>query len=151
MKLLEHEGKEILKARGVVVPPNGGVIKTTAALKAALKRAGKAPWVLKAQVLAGGRGKAGGIKLAKTPKEAAELAKKMLGMNLVTHQTHGQAIKVKELLVEGGVKIERELYFSVVMDRKNAGPTIIASAQGGMEIELEREPPRREVAQADVR
>ncbi len=135
MKLLEHEGKAILKSRGVAVPPAGGVITKTAQLAAAMKRAGKAPWVLKAQVLAGGRGKAGGIKLAKTPKEAKELAAKMIGMDLVTHQTHGQAIKVKELFVEGGVKIERELYFSIVMDRKNAGPTIIASAQGGMEIE----------------
>jgi succinyl-CoA synthetase beta subunit len=135
MKLLEHEGKEILKARGVPVPPFGGLIKSAAQTAAALKRAGKAPWVVKAQVLAGGRGKAGGIKLAKTPKEAKDLAKAMIGMNLVTHQTHGQAIKVKELLIEGGVKIEREIYFSVVMDRKNAGPTIIASAQGGMEIE----------------
>jgi len=135
MKLLEHEAKDILKARGVPVPQNGGVIKTTAQLAAALKRAGKAPWVLKAQVLAGGRGKAGGIKLAKTPKEAKELAKAMIGMDLITHQTHGHALKVKELLIEGGVKIERELYFSVVMDRKAAAPTIIASAQGGMEIE----------------
>jgi succinyl-CoA synthetase beta subunit len=135
MKLLEHEAKDILKVRGVPVPPNGGVIKTTAQLAAALKRAGKAPWVLKAQVLAGGRGKAGGIKLARTPKEAKEFAKAMIGMDLITHQTHGQAIKVKELLIEGGVKIERELYFSIVMDRKAAAPTIIASAQGGMEIE----------------
>ena len=135
MKLLEHEGKEILKARGVAVPPAGGVITKTAQLAAAMKRAGKAPWVIKAQVLAGGRGKAGGIKLAKTPKEAQALAKAMIGMDLITHQTHGQAIKVKEVFIEGGVKIEREMYFSVVMDRKNAGPTIIASAQGGMEIE----------------
>ena len=140
MKLLEHEGKEILKARGVAVPPAGGVITKPAQLAAAMKRAGKGPWVLKAQVLAGGRGKAGGIKLAKTPAEAKELVKKMLGMDLVTHQTHGQAIKVKELFVEGGVKIERELYFSVVMDRKSAGPVIIASAQGGMEIETALKP-----------
>jgi succinyl-CoA synthetase beta subunit len=135
MKLLEHEGKEILKARGVPVPPFGGLITKTAQVTAALKRAGKAPWVVKAQVLAGGRGKAGGIKLAKTAAEAKDLAKAMIGMNLVTHQTHGQAIKVKELLIEGGVKIEREIYFSVVQDRKSPGPVIIASAQGGMEIE----------------
>jgi succinyl-CoA synthetase beta subunit len=135
MKLLEHEAKDILKARGVPVPPFGGVMKTTAPLAAALKRAGKAPWVIKAQVLAGGRGKAGGIKLAKTPKEAKDLAKAMIGMDLITHQTHGQALKVREIMIEGGVKIERELYFSVVMDRKSAGPMIIASAQGGMEIE----------------
>ena len=135
MKLLEHEAKDILKARGVPVPPFGGVIKTTAGVTAALKRAGKGPWVIKAQVLAGGRGKAGGIKLAKTPKEAKEFAKAIIGMDLVTHQTHGQAIRVDEVMIEGGVKIERELYFSIVMDRKAAAPTIIASAQGGMEIE----------------
>ncbi len=135
MKLLEHEAKDILKTRGVPVPASGGVISKASQLSAALKRAGKAPWVLKAQVLAGGRGKAGGIKLAKTPKEAAALAKAMIGMDLITHQTHGQALKVRELLIEGGVKIERELYFSVVMDRKSAAPTVIASAQGGMEIE----------------
>ena len=135
MKLLEHEAKDVLKARGIAVPQSGGVIKTVAQLPAALKRAGKAPWVLKAQVLAGGRGKAGGIKLARTPKEAREFAKAMIGMDLITHQTHGHALKVKELLIEGGVKIERELYFSIVMDRKAAAPTIIASAQGGMEIE----------------
>ena len=135
MKLLECDGKDILKARGIPVPPFGGLVKKPAQVSAALKRAGKAPWILKAQVLAGGRGKAGGIKLAKTPKEALALAKTMIGMKLVTHQTHGEAIKVKELLIEGGVKIDREIYFSVVMDRKNAGPAIIASAQGGVEIE----------------
>ncbi|MFI5348325.1 MAG: ATP-grasp domain-containing protein, partial [Elusimicrobiota bacterium] len=131
MKLLEHEAKDILKARGVPVPPFGGVIKTTAGVTAALKRAGKGPWVIKAQVLAGGRGKAGGIKLAKNPKEAKEYAKAIIGMDLITHQTHGQAIRVDEVMIEGGVKIERELYFSIVMDRKAAAPTIIASAQGG--------------------
>jgi succinyl-CoA synthetase beta subunit len=135
MKLLEHEAKDILKARGIPVPPYGGVMKTTAGVTAALKRAGKAPWVIKAQILAGGRGKAGGIKLAKTPKEAKDFTKAMLGMDLITHQTHGQAIRVDEVMIEGGVKIERELYFSIVMDRKAAAPTIIASAQGGMEIE----------------
>ncbi|MEK7390461.1 MAG: ADP-forming succinate--CoA ligase subunit beta [Elusimicrobiota bacterium] len=135
MKLLEHEGKDLLKARGIPVPPNGGVITSTRQLDKALRRAGRAPWVLKAQVLAGGRGKAGGIKLAKTAKEARTLAKAMIGMDLTTHQTHGRSIKVKELLIEGGVQIVRELYFSVVMDRKNSCPTIIASAQGGMEIE----------------
>jgi succinyl-CoA synthetase beta subunit len=136
MKLLEFEGKEIRKARGVAVPPAGGVITKPAQLSAAMKRASKkGPWVLKAQVLAGGRGKAGGIKLAKTPKEAAALAKQMIGMKLVTLQTGAAGLKVEQLFVEGAVKIERELYFSVVMDRKTAGPVIIASAQGGMDIE----------------
>src|SRR5262249_18412060 len=100
-----------------------------------LKRAGKAPWVIKAQVLAGGRGKAGGIKLAKTPKEAKAAASAILGMTLVTHQTHGQGLKVKEVLVEGGAKIEREIYLSVVLDRRAGVPAVIASAEGGMEIE----------------
>src|SRR5579885_445278 len=101
MKLLEHEAKDSRRARGIATPPSGGVIKTPGQLAAALKRAGKAPWVLKAQVLAGGRGKAGGIKLAKTPKEALGYAKTMIGMDLITHQTHGHAIKVNELMIEG--------------------------------------------------
>ena len=135
MKLLEFEGKELFAARAIPVPSLGGVIKTVAQLPAALKRAGKGPWVIKAQVLAGGRGKAGGIKLAKTPKEAREAAKAILGMTLVTHQTHGQGLEVREVLIESGAKIEREIYFSAVIDRKLGTPTVIASAQGGMEIE----------------
>ncbi|MDD5656494.1 MAG: ADP-forming succinate--CoA ligase subunit beta [Elusimicrobia bacterium] len=135
MKLLEYESKELFRQHGIPVPPSGGVIKSLAALPAALKRAGKGPWVIKAQVLAGGRGKAGGIKLAKTPAEARLAARSILGMTLVTHQTRGQGLKVHEVLVEGGAKIQRELYLSVVMDRKSAGPMLIASAEGGMEIE----------------
>ncbi|MDE2293340.1 MAG: acetate--CoA ligase family protein, partial [Elusimicrobia bacterium] len=135
MKLLEHEGKEIFRRYGIPVPPTGGTIEKTAQLPAALKRAGKGPWVIKAQVLAGGRGKAGGVKIAKTPKEAAEVAKKMLGMKLVTHQTGPQGIKVTRLLVDKASDIAREIYFSVVLDRKLGCPTVIASAEGGMEIE----------------
>jgi succinyl-CoA synthetase beta subunit len=135
MKLLEYESKALFQAHRIPVPPSGGVIRTLAQLPAALKRAGKGPWVIKAQVLAGGRGKAGGIKLARTSAEAREAAKAILGMTLVTHQTHGQGLKVREVLVEGGAHVERELYLSVVMDRKSCGPTIIASAEGGMEIE----------------
>ncbi|MCX5796015.1 MAG: ADP-forming succinate--CoA ligase subunit beta [Elusimicrobia bacterium] len=135
MKLLEYESKELFRAHGIPVPPSGGVIRTLAQLPAALKRAGKGPWVIKAQVLAGGRGKAGGIKLTRTPAEAREAARSILGMTLTTHQTQGQGLKVREVLIEGGAKIEREIYLSVVMDRKACGPTIIASAEGGMEIE----------------
>ncbi|HVA66913.1 MAG TPA: ADP-forming succinate--CoA ligase subunit beta [Elusimicrobiota bacterium] len=135
MKLLEWESKEILKARGVPVPPSGGVIETTGRLGAALKKAGKGPWVIKAQVLAGGRGKAGGIKVAKTPKEAQAVAKSILGMTLSTHQTAGQGIKVDSALIEGAAKIEKEYYFSVVLDRQSASPVVVASGQGGMEIE----------------
>ena len=87
MKLLEYEAKEIFSRYGIRVPPTGGIIQNIRQLPGALKRAGKGPWVLKAQVLAGGRGKAGGIKLVKTPAAAREAAKKMIGMKLATHQT----------------------------------------------------------------
>ncbi len=135
MKLLECESKDILRGRNVAVPPSGGVIKTLAGLNGALKKAGKGPWVIKAQVLAGGRGKAGGIKLSKTPKEARAAAQSILGMTLSTHQTAGHGIKVDSVLIEGAAKIEREYYFSVVLDRQSAAPVVVASAQGGMEIE----------------
>jgi succinyl-CoA synthetase beta subunit len=135
MKLLEHESKELFKTKGIPVPPNGGVIDDAKKLGAALKKAGKGPWVIKAQVLAGGRGKGGGIKLAKTPKEAAAYAKQIIGMTLITPQTGAAGVKVPTVLVECASKIERELYFSIVLDRKTAGPMIIASAQGGMDIE----------------
>jgi len=135
MKLLEHESKELFKSKGVAVPANGGVIDDAKKIAPALKKAGKGPWVIKAQVLAGGRGKGGGIKLAKTPKEAKDLAKQIIGMTLVTPQTGPKGVKVPSVLIETGAKIERELYLSVVLDRKSAGPMVIASAQGGMEIE----------------
>ncbi|MEK7744888.1 MAG: ATP-grasp domain-containing protein, partial [Elusimicrobiota bacterium] len=135
MKLLEYEAKDIFRAYGIAVPATGGVIRKTAQLPAALRRAGKGPWVLKAQVLAGGRGKAGGVKLVKTPAEAREAAKKMVGMKIATHQTQGKALTVREVLVDQASKISREIYLSIVMDRRQATPVVIASAQGGMEIE----------------
>ncbi|MFA5139732.1 MAG: ADP-forming succinate--CoA ligase subunit beta [Elusimicrobiota bacterium] len=135
MKLLEYEAKEIFRQYGIPVPPSGGVIRSVGQLAAALKRAGKAPWVLKAQVLAGGRGKAGGVKLVKTPAEARAAAAKMIGMKMVTHQTQGQSIRVDEVLVAKALDIEREMYLSIVMDRKEGRPVVIASAEGGVEIE----------------
>jgi succinyl-CoA synthetase beta subunit len=135
MKLLEYESKDIFRSYGIPVPPTGGVIKTAAQLPAALKRAGKGPWVLKAQVLAGGRGKAGGVKIAKTPAEAREVAKKMIGMLLVTKQTQGKGLKVSEVLVDKASDIAREIYLSVVLDRREGRPVVIGSAEGGMEIE----------------
>ncbi len=135
MKLLEYEAKDIFRAYGIPVPATGGVIRKAAQLPAALRRAGKGPWVLKAQVLAGGRGKAGGVKLVKTPAEAREAAKKMVGMKIATHQTQGKALTVREVLVDQASKISREIYLSIVMDRRQAAPVVIASAQGGMEIE----------------
>ena len=135
MKLLEYESKEIFAAHRIPVPPSGGVIRGLAQLPAALKRAGSGPWVVKAQVLAGGRGKAGGIRLAKTRAEARDAAQASRGMTWATHQTQGRGLKVREVLIEGGVAIERELYLAVVMDRQAAGPVVIASSEGGMEIE----------------
>ncbi|MHB2026709.1 MAG: ADP-forming succinate--CoA ligase subunit beta [Elusimicrobiota bacterium] len=135
MKLLECESKDLLRSREIAVPPSGGTIEDLKRLPAALKKCGKGPWVVKAQVLAGGRGKAGGIKLAKNSEEAKAVAGSILGMTISTHQTAGAGLKVDSVLIESAAKIDREFYFSVVLDRQSASPMIIASAQGGMEIE----------------
>ncbi|MBI5883579.1 MAG: ADP-forming succinate--CoA ligase subunit beta [Elusimicrobia bacterium] len=135
MKLLEYEAKEIFAKYGIPVPRSGGVITDAAQLAEALKKAGDGPWVLKAQVLAGGRGKAGGVKIAKTPAEAEAIAKAMVGMKMVTHQTHGKALTVAEVLVNKCSDIKREIYIAVAMDRKGERPMVIASAEGGVAIE----------------
>lgn len=135
MKLLEFESKDLFRSFGVPVPQTGGVIRKPEELPAALKKAGKAPWVIKAQVLAGGRGKAGGIKVVKTPEAAAEAVTTMLGKGLTTHQTSGQALKVEQILIDGGADIKKEFYVSFVIDRQAGGPAMIASAEGGVEIE----------------
>jgi len=116
------------------MPKRHGVLKIGDSAEH-LKLDGPGPWIVKAQVLAGGRGKAGGVKLAKTPAEARETAVNMLGMKIVTHQTQGRALTVEEVLVEDACAIAREIYISVVLDRKAAGAAIIASAEGGMSIE----------------
>ena len=134
MKLLEYEGKEVFERYGIPVLRRHGVLKIGDGTDK-LDLQGQGPWVVKAQVLAGGRGKAGGVKVAKTAAEARDLAGKMLGMKMVTHQTQGKALTVEEVLVEDACPIARELYISVVMDRKNSCPSIIASAEGGMSIE----------------
>ena len=134
MKLLEYEGKEIFGRYKIPMPPRCGVLKTGDNPEK-LNIDGPGPWVVKAQVLAGGRGKAGGVKLAKTPAEARDLAGKMLGMKMITRQTQGKALTVEEVLVEEACGIEREIYISAVLDRKAACPAIIASAEGGMSIE----------------
>ena len=134
MKLLEYEGKEIFERYGIPMLPRCGVVRIGDSTDA-LAIDGAGPWVVKAQVLAGGRGKAGGVKLAKTASEARELAGRMLGMKIVTHQTQGKALTVEEVLVEHAAAIDREIYISVVLDRKAGAPAIIASAEGGMSIE----------------
>src|SRR3989344_4606106 len=135
MKLFEIQAKKLLKIHSIPVPPNGGSVKKLSGLSAALKVCGAAPWVLKAQVHTGGRGKAGGIKVAKTPAEAKKIAQEMLGMKLVTAQTGPSGIVVKEIMVEKSAKISKELYLSVILDRKSARAVLIASPQGGMDIE----------------
>jgi len=134
MKLLEHEGKEVFERYGIPMLPRCGVVRIGDSTDK-LVIDGPGPWVVKAQVLAGGRGKAGGVKLAKTAAEARELAGQMLGMKITTNQTQGKALTVEEVLVEHAAAIDREIYISVVLDRKAGAPAVIASAEGGMSIE----------------
>jgi succinyl-CoA synthetase beta subunit len=133
MKIHEYQAKEILKENGVPVP-KGGVAFSPEEARAIAKELGSTV-VVKAQIHAGGRGKGGGVKLAKNDEEAYELAKKILGMMLVTHQTGPEGKEVKRLLVEQGMNIKKELYLGIVIDRANGCPVIMASEEGGMEIE----------------
>ena len=133
MKVHEFQAKKILKGYGVPIP-RGEVAKTSAkAKKIAEKLGGKV--VIKAQIHAGGRGKGGGVKVASTPDEAQQLAKKIIGMNLVTHQTGPEGKKVKQVLVEEELEVVKELYLGIVVDRAQAQPVIMVSEAGGMEIE----------------
>jgi succinyl-CoA synthetase beta subunit len=137
MKIHEYQAKGILAKYGVAVP-RGEMAKTKDEAFEAAKRllaAGAKGIVVKAQIHAGGRGKGGGVKLAKTAEEAAELAGKILGMQLVTHQTGPQGQKVQRLLIEETLPIERELYLGIVLDRASSRLVFMASAAGGMEIE----------------
>ncbi len=133
MKIHEYQGKEVIKKFGVPVPPGGVAFSVEEAVKIA-KELG-VPVVVKAQIHAGGRGKGGGVKLAKTIEEAESHAKAILGMKLVTHQTGPEGKIVKKLLIEKGCAIARELYLGAVLDRVTSKVTLMASAEGGMEIE----------------
>jgi succinyl-CoA synthetase beta subunit len=134
MKIHEYQAKAILAKFGVPVP-RGEVIFKHDDARAAAQRLGTKVVVVKAQIHAGGRGKAGGVKLAKSPDEAASLAEKILGMKLVTPQTGEEGRIVRRLLIEEGLDIKRELYLSFLVDRTAAAPVFMASAAGGMEIE----------------
>jgi succinyl-CoA synthetase beta subunit len=137
MKIHEYQGKEILRKYGVAVP-NGEMATTLEEADTAAKQLfseGNAVVVVKAQIHAGGRGKGGGVKLAKSLAEAASASKAILGMQLVTHQTGPAGQKVQRLLVEAGSAIERELYLGLVLDRASAQVVFMASQSGGMEIE----------------
>jgi succinyl-CoA synthetase beta subunit len=134
MKIHEYQAKAILARHGVPVP-RGEVIFTSADAADAARRLGGDLVVVKAQIHAGGRGKGGGVKLAKSPDEAAQLAGQMIGMTLVTHQTGPEGRLVKRVLIEEGLKMTRELYLSIVLDRASGKPVMMASADGGMDIE----------------
>ena len=134
MKIHEYQAKAILAAHGVPVP-QGEVVFNAAEARAAAVNLGGGTVVVKAQIHAGGRGKGGGVKLAKSPDEAEQIAKQMIGMTLVTHQTGPEGKKVSRVLVEEGLQIDRELYLSILIDRAAALPVVIASAAGGMDIE----------------
>ena len=134
MKIHEFQAKEILRRFGVPTP-RGEMVTSAEAARAAAERLGTKIVVVKAQIHAGGRGKGGGVKLAKSPAEAAEIAGRILGMTLVTPQTGPGGRVVKRLLIEEGLDIKRELYLSILVDRAVAAPAIMASAAGGIEIE----------------
>jgi succinyl-CoA synthetase beta subunit len=134
MKIHEFQAKSILSTYGVPVP-RGKSATTAAEAKAIAQELGGGVSVVKAQIHAGGRGKGGGVKVAKTPDEAFELAGKILGMTLVTHQTGPEGKLVSRVLVEEGLQMTRELYLGIVLDRSTQRPVVMVSPDGGMEIE----------------
>src|SRR6202453_2069289 len=133
MKIHEYQAKAILAQYNVPVP-RGEVAFTAQEAQAIAERIGGSV-VVKAQIHAGGRGKGGGVKVAKNAVQAAEFARQILGMTLVTHQTGPEGRLVKRLLIEETLPIERELYLGIVLDRVQGKPVFMASAAGGMEIE----------------
>jgi succinyl-CoA synthetase beta subunit len=134
MNVHEYQGKEILRRYGVATPRGVPCFSVAEAEDASRKLGGKA-WVVKAQIHAGGRGKGGGVKLARSAEEVREHASRILGMTLVTHQTGPEGRMVKRLLVEEGADIRNELYVGMVVDRATQRVTLMASSEGGMDIE----------------
>jgi succinyl-CoA synthetase beta subunit len=134
MKIHEYQGKEILRKFGVAVPRGKAVFSVDEAVAAAEELGGPV-WVVKAQIHAGGRGKGGGVKVAKTIEQVREYANQILGMQLVTHQTSPEGQKVGRLLIEEGADIKKELYVGLVIDRVSQRVVVMASSEGGMEIE----------------
>lgn len=134
MKIHEYQAKELFRQYSVPVPEGKAVFSVEEAKEAA-QGLGGFPVVVKAQIHAGGRGKGGGVKLASSMEEVETLANEILGMTLVTHQTGAEGRLVKKLLIEAGQKIEKELYLSILVDRATASIVIMASRDGGMDIE----------------
>jgi len=150
MKIHEYQAKELFRKYNVPVPEGEPVFSVEEA-KAAAGKLGSFPVVVKAQIHAGGRGKGGGVKLARSIKEAETLADEILGMTLVTHQTGPEGKQVQKLLIEAGQTIEKELYLSLLVDRATASVVIMASQDGGMDIEevAEKTPERIIKVQVD--
>ena len=134
MKIHEYQAKQILAKYGVPVPA-GEAVMNPADARAVAEKLGGGTVVVKAQIHAGGRGKGGGVKLAQNPADADKLASQIYGMTLVTHQTGPEGRKVSRLLIEQGLPIVRELYLGIVIDRAAGRPVIMASQDGGMDIE----------------
>jgi len=134
MKIHEYQGKDILRKFNVPVP-EGNVAFSPQEARTIAKNLGGGTVIVKAQIHAGGRGKGGGVKLAKNPDEAEQIAKEIIGMNLITHQTGPEGKLVRRVLVEQGLDIERELYAGIVLDRATSQLVYMVSTEGGMEIE----------------
>jgi succinyl-CoA synthetase beta subunit len=134
MKIHEYQGKEILKKYGVPVPRGEVAFTIDEAVKAAEKIGGSV-WVVKAQIHAGGRGKGGGVKLARSLEEVRERAGEILGMRLITHQTGNEGRIVRRLLVEQGMNIAKEMYVGITLDRQRSKNVVMVSTEGGVEIE----------------
>jgi succinyl-CoA synthetase beta subunit len=135
MKIHEYQAKQLLAQYGVAVP-RGQVIAEADEARGAAERLGGGTVVVKAQIHAGGRGKGGGVKLAHSPDEAAKIARQILGMTLVTHQTGPEGRLVRRLLIEEALGVARELYLGLVLDRATGCPVFMASTEGGVEIEV---------------
>src|SRR5579864_8086828 len=135
MKIHEYQAKQILARYGVDVP-RGEVIDRAEAAREVAARLGGDTVVVKAQIHAGGRGKGGGVKLARNADEAATVASQILGMTLVTPQTGPEGRLVRRVLIEEGLDVARELYLGLVIDRATGSPVFMASTEGGMEIEV---------------
>ena len=134
MKIHEYQGKQLLKKFGVTVPRGIFCQSVDEAVKAA-ETLGGSVWVVKAQIHAGGRGKGGGVKVAKSLEQVREYANQILGMQLVTHQTGPEGQEVRRLLIEEGADIKHEYYVAALTDRATQSVAMMASSEGGMDIE----------------
>src|SRR5690242_20169483 len=134
MKIHEYQAKEILREFGVATPRGSACSSVEEAVEAARKLGGEV-WVVKAQIHAGGRGKGGGVKVAKSLDEVKQLAGNMLGMTLVTPQTSSRGQTVRRLLIEQGVDIRKEFYIGMIVERASRSVCLMASSEGGMDIE----------------